>query len=95
MYKKLLIWIIVLCLSNLVLAEDLYLDIDGVDVNNDKTQFNLNALQENIKEKDIVDAVDFTANIGGEDTLEEVVTRLRTVTYYVRVGGAVFAGQPG
>lgn len=45
-----------------------------------------------IKQKDIVDKVGFTASLEGESGLTDVVNRLRTITWYVRVGGGVFAG---
>jgi len=45
-----------------------------------------------VKKVSIVDQVGFTASLGGESTLGDVVTRLRTITWYVRIGGAVFVG---
>lgn len=45
-----------------------------------------------VKKISIVDQVGFTASLGGESTLGDVVTRLRTITMYVRIGGAVFVG---
>jgi len=46
---------------------------------------------EEIKSEKIVDQVGFTASLGGEKTLSDVVTRLRNFTWYVRVGGGAFA----
>lgn len=46
-----------------------------------------------VKGEKIVDSVGFTAALGGESNLKDVVGRLRTITTYVRVGGAVFAGM--
>lgn len=43
-----------------------------------------------VKSEDIVDEVGFTANLGGESTLTDVVERLRSITLYLRVGGGVF-----
>jgi len=43
-----------------------------------------------VKKDEIVEEIGFTANLGGESTLTDVVGRLRTITKYVRVGGAVF-----
>ncbi len=40
-----------------------------------------------IKGESIVDSVGFTASLGGEDSLDEVVENLKTVTFYIRVGG--------
>lgn len=45
-----------------------------------------------VKTDSIVDSVGFTAALGGEESLQDVVGRLRTVTTYVRVGGAIFTG---
>jgi cell division transport system permease protein len=43
-----------------------------------------------VKKEAIVDSVGFTASLGGEKTLQDVVGRLRTITWYLRVGGGVF-----
>lgn len=45
-----------------------------------------------VKTESIVDSVGFTAALGGESSLKDVVSRLRTVTAYVRIAGAVFVG---
>ncbi len=45
-----------------------------------------------MKSEDLVDSVGFTASLGGEKTLDDVVSRLRKITYYVRLGGGIFAG---
>lgn len=45
-----------------------------------------------IKTESIVDSVGFTAALGGESSLDDVIGRLRTVTNYVRIGGIVFVG---
>lgn len=45
-----------------------------------------------MKDEDLVDSVGFTASLGGEKTLDDVVSRLRKVTYYIRLGGGIFAG---
>ena len=45
-----------------------------------------------VKKEGIVDSVGFTASLGGEKTLEDVVGRLRTLTLYLRIGGGVFVG---
>ena len=44
-----------------------------------------------VKNESLVDSVGFTASLGGEKTLEDVVQRLRKVTYYIRLGGGIFA----
>lgn len=44
------------------------------------------------KKEGIVDSVGFTASLGGEKTLDDVVGRLRTLTLYLRIGGGVFVG---
>lgn len=46
-----------------------------------------------VKGEKIVASVGFTASLGGESSLKDVVGRLRTVTTYVRFGGAVFVGM--
>lgn len=43
-----------------------------------------------LKSESIVDSVGFTAAIGGQASLDDVVTRLKTITAYVRFGGAAF-----
>ena len=45
-----------------------------------------------LKSESIVDSVGFTASVGGQTDLNDVVTRLRTITTYVRIGGGVFTG---
>lgn len=44
-----------------------------------------------VKIEDIVDEVGFTASLGGEESISNVVQRLRSVIFYLRVGGGVFA----
>lgn len=51
--------------------------------------FTENVIDE-LKKEEIVDEVGFTANLGGESTLTDVVGRLRTFTFYLRTGGAIF-----
>lgn len=48
---------------------------------------------DDIKGEKIVDSVGFTAALGGESSLKDVVGRLRTITTYVRLGGGVFVGM--
>lgn len=45
-----------------------------------------------VKKEKIVDSVGFTAALGGESSLKDVVDRLKNITSYVRIGGAVFVG---
>lgn len=45
-----------------------------------------------VKAEGIVDSVGFTAALGGETSLNDVVNRLKTITSYVRIGGIVFVG---
>ena len=45
-----------------------------------------------VKNETIVDSVGFTAALGGEESLQDVVGRLRTITTYVRFGGGIFTG---
>lgn len=42
------------------------------------------------KKENIVDEIGFTASLGGESTLSDVVSRLRTITWYIRLGGGIF-----
>lgn len=44
-----------------------------------------------VKKEEIVDQVGFTASLGTEDSLSDVVNRLRTITWYIRLGGGAFA----
>jgi len=45
-----------------------------------------------VKSESIVDSVGFTAAVGGETSLNDVVTKLKTIAFYVRVGGISFVG---
>ena len=49
------------------------------------------AVIDEVRAVEIVDQVGFTASLGGESTLGDVVNRLRTITSYVRIGGGIFA----
>jgi cell division transport system permease protein len=44
-----------------------------------------------VKGEGIVDSVGFTASLGGEKTLGDVVNRLRSITLYLKAGGGFFA----
>lgn len=45
-----------------------------------------------MKDELIVDDIGFTANVGGNSTVSDVIERLKTISYYVRVAGAVAIG---
>lgn len=45
-----------------------------------------------VKSEMVVDQVGFTANLGGEATLDATVKRLKTITWYLRLGGGLFVG---
>lgn len=45
------------------------------------------AVVDQVKSEDIVDSVGFTASVGGQENLSDVVTRLKTITLYIRIGG--------
>ena len=45
-----------------------------------------------LKQEGIVDQVGFTASVGGEKTLSNVVTRLRDISFYLRVFGGGLVG---
>lgn len=49
-------------------------------------------LIDEVKKEPIVDSVGFTASLGNESTLKDVIGRLTKVTYYIRVGGVVLGG---
>ena len=48
-----------------------------------------------IKNEAIVEQVGFTANIGGERSLGDVVERLKSISYYLRLGGIIFVSALG
>lgn len=48
-----------------------------------------------VKNEAIVEQVGFTANIGGEKSLGDVVERLKSISYYLRLGGIVFVSALG
>ena len=59
------------------------------------TLTDLSGAEEIIKEvgeEEIVDEVGFTASLGDENTLTDVLGRLKTITFYLRVGGTIFVG---
>ena len=47
---------------------------------------------DSLKGEEIVDDVGFTASLKGESEVSSVITRLKTITSYIRIGGGVFAG---
>lgn len=49
-------------------------------------------LIEEVKKDPIVDSIGFTASLGAEKNLDDVVSRLRSVAFYIRLGGGVIAG---
>lgn len=42
-----------------------------------------------VRDEDIVESVGFTATVGDQSSLGEVITKLREIATYVRVGGAI------
>lgn len=48
-----------------------------------------------VNEESIVEQVGFTASLGSEANLSDVVSRLRSITTYIRIGGVTFAGLLG
>lgn len=48
-----------------------------------------------VRTEAIVEQVGFTANLGGEKSLSDVVSRLKTISYYLRLGGIVFVAVLG
>lgn len=49
------------------------------------------AVIDEIEKEEIIDQVGFTASLGDDESLDEVLTRLRNLTRYIRLGGGVFA----
>lgn len=45
-----------------------------------------------VKGESIVDSVGFTAALGGEASLKDVVGRLQNISNYVKIGGGIFVG---
>ncbi len=48
-----------------------------------------------VKSEAVVEQVGFTANIGGEKSLGDVVSRLKSISYYLRLGGIIFVSALG
>jgi cell division transport system permease protein len=48
-----------------------------------------------VKQEEVVEQVGFTANIGGEKSLSDVVNRLKSISYYLRIGGIIFVSALG
>lgn len=44
-----------------------------------------------VKKSEVVDSVGFTASLGGEDSLSDVLNRLRKVSWYIKIGGGAFS----
>lgn len=51
-----------------------------------------NEIIDEVKKEAIVDQVGFTASLGSEDKLTDTVSRLKTIAWYLRLGGAFFVG---
>ena len=49
-------------------------------------------LFEEVKNETVVDKVSFSASVGGENKISDVIGRLTAITRYVRLGGAVVIG---
>ena len=45
---------------------------------------------EEVKKDPIVDQVGFTASLGPENTLQDTVERLKTIVWYLKIGGGAF-----
>jgi len=59
---------------------------------------NLNFAQEvidDVRKEGIVSQVGFTASLGGEKTLQDVVSRLKNIVFYIRFGGIGFVAILG
>lgn len=61
-------------------------------------EFSINDLQvadgviAEIKGEAIVDSVGFTASLGDDDALSDVINKLKSISWYLKVGGGSFAG---
>jgi cell division transport system permease protein len=53
------------------------------------------SLIDKLKSESIVDSVGFTAAIGGQASLDDVVGRLKIMSTYIRLGGGLFTGILG
>jgi cell division transport system permease protein len=42
---------------------------------------------EKVQNSEVVDSVSFTANIGGQSSLNDAIARLKDITYYLRIAG--------
>ena len=49
-----------------------------------------NKVIDDVKKEDAVDSIGFTASLGGQSTLSDVIGRLKRIGLYIRVGGLVF-----
>ena len=45
-----------------------------------------------LKSEEIVDEVGYTASLGGEESLTDVVSRLRQIAFYIRLTGGILVG---
>src|SRR3972149_327183 len=45
-----------------------------------------------VKSEIVVDEVGYTASLGGEESLTDVVSRLRQIAFYIRLTGGAFIG---
>jgi len=52
---------------------------------------NAQEIIDEVKSQPVVDQVGFTASLGDEESLNDVLERLRSLTWYLRVGGGAFA----
>lgn len=43
-----------------------------------------------VKKEQVVDEIGFTASLGGESGLTDAVERLRSISWYIRIGGGIF-----
>src|SRR4030042_3431768 len=53
--------------------------------------YHAQAVIDEVKGDAIVDQVGYTASLGDDESLNDVVTRLRNLTWYLRLGGGAFA----
>ena len=53
----------------------------------------VNEVIDELKTEEIVDQVGFTASLGDDKSLETTVSKLKDITYYLRLGGGIFVAM--
>lgn len=53
----------------------------------------VNSVINELKTEEVVDQVGFTASLGDDKSLETTVSKLKDITYYLRLGGGIFVAM--